>query len=53
MTVGYQGQMPEVPAWWFWTGGVIVMLAALIVAVIVWIVAGRAVAAKDHQGKPP
>lgn len=53
MAVGYQGQMPEVPAWWFWTGGVIVMLAALIVAVIVWIVAGRAVAAKDHQSKPP
>jgi hypothetical protein len=53
LVVAQQSLTPEVPAWWIWMAGAIAILAALIIAVIVWVVAGRAVAATDHQSKSP
>ncbi len=47
------GNLPEVPVWWFWFAGAVIVLATLIIAVIIWIVAGRAVAATEHQSKSP
>lgn len=51
LIVAQQSLTPEVPVWWMWVAGAIVILAALILAVIVWIMAGRAVAATDHRSK--
>ena len=53
LIVAQQSLTPEVPVWWIWVAGAIAILAALVLAVIVWIMAGRAVAATDHQSKSP
>lgn len=53
LTLTHHSIGPETPVWGLWVGGIVLALAALSIAVIVWIVAGRAVADTDNQSKSP